>query len=608
MANKNHNMPQLFSEAVALRQDAFVKRGLALQAKGHYEEALKNYDEAITLNPNHAEIYDYRGCILQKLGMYDKAAEAFGKVTLLRPDNAIGYHHLGSALYCLMRYDEALASYNKATALNPNYAGAYNDKGAALWKMGRLAEAQVSFDKAAALTQDIPYLFGTRLHTKMHLCDWQEIDADFNLLSKALEENRPVSKPFQLLATPLSAALQKKCATNFAKDKYPPSRHPLYQNQKYSHERIRIGYFSSDFRNHATSFLMAGLFELHDRTKFEVTAFSFGPNVNDDMRQRLEKVFEHFIDVSGKSEQEIATLARSMEIDIAVDLNGFTNNTRTGIFAMRPAPIQASYMGYPGTMGTDYIDYLIADSIVIPEEHKRYYAEKIVYLPDSYQVNDSARKISNKNLSRKDAGLPEAGFVFCCFNNNYKITPDIFDIWMRLLGKVEGSVLWLLEGNQSVVKNLQAEAKARGIGEHRLIFAKRVTMDEHLPRHQLADLFLDTFYCNAHTTASDALWEGLPVLTCLGETFAGRVAASLLSAANLPELITRSHAEYEALALELATNPQKLATIRQKLAQTRATCPLFNTALFTKHIEDAYVQMWKKSQAGKSADDIYVSA
>jgi len=306
------------------------------------------------------------------------------------------------------------------------------------------------------------------------------------------------------------------------------------------------------------------------------------------------------------SDKDVALLARNLEIDIAVDLNGFTQGSRTDIFAMRAAPIQVNYLGYPGTMGADYIDYLITDSTLIPENQQQHYVEKLIYLPDTYQVNDSKRPIADRLFTRAECGLPEGGFVFCCFNNNYKVTLEIFDIWMRLLKTVESSVLWLLEDNISATKNLSAEAQGRGIAPERLVFAKRIELSEHLARHRLADLFLDTLPYNAHTTASDALWAGLPVLTCLGNTFPGRVAASLLNAIGLPELITHNLDEYEALALKLATNPQWLLSLRQKLEVNRSTHRLFDTAAFTKHIESAYVSMWTRHQAGLAPEHIYV--
>jgi predicted O-linked N-acetylglucosamine transferase (SPINDLY family) len=351
---------------------------------------------------------------------------------------------------------------------------------------------------------------------------------------------------------------------------------------------------------------MAGLFELHNRDQFELIAFSFGPTTNDGMRQRLQEAFDQFIEVGNMLDVEVAKFSRELGIDIAIDLKGFTGDSRPNIFANRAAPIQVNYLGYPGTMGASYIDYIIADSILIPPELQQYYTEKVVYLPDSYQANDRKREISNRKFTRAEVGLPDNSFVYCCFNNNYKILPEVFEIWMRLLNTVERSVLWLLEDNPTAAKNLKSEAAQRGIDPGRLIFAPRLPTPDHLARHALADLFIDTFPCNAHTTASDALWAGLPLLTVQGESFASRVASSLLSAIGLTELITYTLEEYETLAIELANNQQKLKGIRHKLAQNRDTTPLFDTPQFTKHLENAYLQMYERYQADLPPEHIFV--
>jgi len=495
---------------------------------------------------------------------------------------------------------------DRGIALKPDLAEAYQTKGNVLRALRSYDEALGCYEKAAAADPNLPYILGDVLYTKSYLCNWQGLDAVFNRLIAGVDAGKTVSKPFPLVTTPVSALQQRKCAEICIRDKYPAAPSPLWKGERYTHDKIRIGYFSADFHNHATSYLMAKLFELHDRSRFEVIGFSFGTSPPDDMRARLEKAFDRFIDVSAESDGQIATLARNMEIDIAVDLKGFTKDLRTGIFALRPAPVQVNYLGYPGTMGASYIDYIIADHVVVPEEHKQYYTEKVAYLPGSYQVNDSSRKISDKIFTRREFGLPEEGFVFCCFNDNYKITPAAFDIWMRLLHKVPGSVLWLFASNPTALKNLYAEARLRGIGEERIVFASRMELLDHLARHRLADLFLDTFPCNAHTTASDALWAGLPMVTYLDQAFAGRVAAGLLNAVVLPELVARSHAEYESLALELATHPEKLSAIKAKLVQNRETTPLFNTELFAKNIEAAYIKMWEKARAGAAPDHIYV--
>ncbi len=409
-----------------------------------------------------------------------------------------------------------------------------------------------------------------------------------------------------LLALSDEPILHKKFSEIYIQSRYPyrPILGPTPKRPQ--SQKIRVGYFSADFHNHATGHLMAELFELHDKNQFELFGFSFGPIANDEMRQRLEKSFDHFIEVGNKSDIEIAQLSRDINIDIAVDLKGFTQDARTGIFAHRAAPIQVSYLGYPGTMGADYIDYVIADKTLISPELKSCYSEKIIYLPYSYQVNDRKRLISERQFTRRELGLPESSFVFCCFNNNYKILPATFGGWARILKAVEGSVLWLLQDNVWAVENLKKEAKKQGITPDRLIFAARMSLPDHLARHRQANLFLDTFPYNAHTTASDALWAGLPVLTLAGQSFASRVAASLLNAIGFLELVTTSQGDYEALAIELAMNPQKFKDIKLKLARNRLITPLFDTPLFTKNLEAAYIKMHERYQAGLESEHLFI--
>ena len=586
--------------------DAFSNGGVIFQEMHRYEEALGCYDKTLDLKPDHFMAHNNRGIILQKTRRYNDAEISFTKAIALKPDYVEAYNNLGTLYHAMQRYDEALTCFDKSIALNPAYGPAYFNRGTLLKEMKRPDEALEDYKIAAELQPDIPYLTGDLLYVKMELCDWQHTQQIISDVAKAIEEGKPASDPFILLSTPLSIAYQQKAAQIYIQNKFPASNAPLWKGERYTHERIHIGYFSSDFRTHALSYLMAEYFEIHDRSKFEVTAFALGPSSDDAVRARLQNAFEHLIDISAMSDREVAMLARSREIDIAVDLNGFTTHARTGIFAMRPAPVQISYMGYPATMGSPYIDYIVADKTVIPEENGNFFSEKIIRLPDTYWVTDSTRKLPAKQFTRAEAGLPEEAFVFCCFNNSYKISPDAFDIWMRLLLKVEGSVLWLLETSQTAKDALRHEAEARGVSGTRIIFAPRMSIDDHLARHRLADLFLDTLYYNAHTTASDALKMDLPIVTCIGNTFPSRVAASLLQAAHMPELITHSHAEYEALALELATNPQKLAAIKQKLAENQATCPLFDTKRFTKNMEKAFVKIWEHQQAGLPPNHIYI--
>jgi predicted O-linked N-acetylglucosamine transferase (SPINDLY family) len=426
------------------------------------------------------------------------------------------------------------------------------------------------------------------------MCDWRMIDYQTHQIEAAIHSGQKAARPFHVLAWSDDPDLQLRTAQTYCKSLYPASDELGSIRSDYGHAKLKIGYYSADFHNHATAVLMAELFESHDGTKFEIYGFSFGPNVDDDMRKRVAGAFTQFIDVSRLSDAEVAQLSRELEIDIAIDLKGYTHDCRTGIFSYRCAPIQVNYLGYPGTMGAPYMDYILADHTLIPPALERHYSEKVIRLPHSYQVNDSKRSISDRVFNKQELGLPEEGFVFCCFNNNYKILPGTFDCWMRLLNAVDGSVLWLLADNPTVVQNLQEEARRRGVEPSRIVFAPRMPLDEHLARHRLADLFIDTFPCNAHTTASDALWAGLPVLTLMGQSFASRVAASLLNALNLPELIVQSPQDYEKTALELALHPEYLAQIKVKLQRARNESPLFKGASFAKQLESAFEEMHRQ--------------
>jgi predicted O-linked N-acetylglucosamine transferase (SPINDLY family) len=440
----------------------------------------------------------------------------------------------------------------------------------------------------------------------MRLCDWSNFDTECDHLIASVKDGKSSAPPFTFLATSSSPEDQLQCAKLWVAEKCPPSRKPAFRGERYTHDRIRIAYVSADFREHPVSHLTAGMFECHDKSRFDVTAISLGPNDNSEMLQRLKASFEHFIDANTYSDDQLADLVTSSEVDILVDLMGFTLGSRTGVFARRVAPIQLNYLGYLGTMGAGYMDYIIADRVVIPETQYDFYAEKIVYLPNSFQPTDRQRPISDKKFTRAEVGLPQDGFVFCCFNTNYKITPDVYDIWMRILKQVPGSVLWLVAEGPTVERNLRNEAAARGVSGERLIFAQRMPLAEHQARLQLAGLFLDTLPYNAGATATDMLWSGLPVLTRIGDTFVGRMAASLLNAIHVPELIATTPEAYEQMAIDLATHPEKLAAIKNKLAENRLTTPLFDTELFTKHIEAAYSAMHERYQAELSPDHIVI--
>lgn len=590
-----------FSQALAINasiSETWNNRGTIFSDLKQYREAVADFDKAISINSNYPDAYCNKGKSLAELKLYDESLGAFNRALSLKSDLAEAWLGRGNVFFKLKRNADALVDYDKALSIKPDFAEAWLGRGHVFVDLKRFNEAFAAYDKAFTINPDLNYLEGARLHAKMQLCDWSDYDAESEHLILSIRSGKLNTAPFTLLAIPSSSADQLQCAKLWVADKCPPSRKSIWQGEHYRHDRIRVAYVSADFREHPVSFLLAGMFESHDKSRFDITAISLGSDDNTEMRQRLKESVGHFIDVKAHSDDQIADIVKSSEADILVDLMGFTAESRTGIFARCAAPIQVNYLGYPGTMGANYIDYVIADSILIPASHQNSYTEKIVYLPNSYQGNDTKRNISKKIFTRAECGLPDSGFVFCCFNNSYKILPSVFDRWMRILLEVPGGVLWLLEDNATAVINLKREAELRGISAERLVFAKRMSLPDHLARHRLADLFLDTLPYNAHTTASDALWAGLPVLTQIGEAFAGRVAASLLSAIGLPELIIETSEEYVQLAIDLAKHPEKLAAIKHKLAENRLTAPLFDTKLFTKHIESAYTAMYEQHRRG----------
>jgi predicted O-linked N-acetylglucosamine transferase (SPINDLY family) len=600
---------QCLNQALALAPDyafAHSNMGKLRSKQRRLEDAEASVRTAISLNPDLAPAYVNLGGLLSDQKNYEDAETVCRRATELAPDSAEAWINLGVALNGLKQLEAAESSYAKAMALAPNLPDVWINLGVTLDEMKRHDAAADCYKRSMELDANAEFVFGSLLHAKMKICDWHSLASDLLKIFQEIERGKKVAVPFEILGLTTDLALQRQAAAIWVRDRCPNSATVSPIPKRHRHEKIRIGYFSADFHNHATMHLMAELFERHDRSRFELYAFSFGPDKKDAMRNRASAAFDEFFDVRLQSDKAVVQLSRDLEIDIAIDLNGFTLGSRPGIFSLGAAPVQVNYLAYPGTMGVDFMDYLIADKTVIPETSQQQYSEKIVYLPNSYQPNDSKRFIAEKALSREEAGLPETGFVFCCFNNSFKITPEVFDCWMRILKAVEGSVLWLLEDNPKATNNLTEEALRRGVASERLIFAKRLPSADHLARHRLADLFLDTLPYNAHTTASDALWAGLPILTCMGESFASRVAASLLHTIGLTELIALNMTDYEASAIELATAPQRLAQIKEKLAQNKLTTPLFDTPLFVNHIEMAYTAMYERYQSDLAPACIYV--
>ena len=601
---------KMFETATKIKPDyaeAHFNLGVVLKAAGQLEGAIESYNRAIYLIPNYPAAHNNLGNIYKDLNQLDDAVNSYEKAIELKPYYAEAYFNLAATLKLLGKFQFSVKSYKKAIEFKADYAEAYYNLGILLKELQSFDEALFNYEYALKLKPDLDYILGPILQIRKDQYIWNGLSDYINRLMQKIQDGEIGVSPFVLLGLIDNPYFQRKNSETWINDKYPKSN-ALSKIESYpNHKKIRLGYFSPDFREHPVSDLIVELLEIHNRNKFEIHAFSCGRDTQDKMNLRIKAAVDHFHDVHMKSDQDIALLARSLEIDIAIDLGGFTQGSRIGVFAMSAAPIQTCYLGYAGTMGTDYMDYLICDRVVIPEDKQNYYLENLVYMPNSYMVNDSQIKPSDKKFSKSNLNLPAKGFVFCCFNNAYKITPETFAGWMRILKAVSGSVLWLPKSNKTAIQNLKHEAVKYGIDESRLIFASRLELKEdHLKRIQSADLFLDTLPFNAHTTASDALRVGLPVLTCIGESFTSRVAASLLNAVNLPELITASQEEYEALAIELAANPKKYRAIKEKLINNLSEATLYDTPLFTKHIESAYKTMYERYLKGLEAENIYV--
>jgi predicted O-linked N-acetylglucosamine transferase (SPINDLY family) len=589
-----------YEKAVAVQPNlpvGWALRGNAQLEQGRNEEALASYDRALALEPKLAEGWRNRSLALTQLGRLEEALASLDRTLALRADDADSWSDRGHLLMRLNRHAEAAGAYDCVLTLRPQQIDALYNRGNALSILKRYDEAIRDCEQVLALDPDYPYARGVLVHSRLQCCEWRFYDEDRWKVTAALSAGKRVISPFNHKALSDSASEQLQCAQVWVGNECPPSPTPLWRGERYRHRRVRLAYVSADLNASAVATLIAGVFEHHDRERFEITALSMGSDAQTDMRTRLKNAFEHFVDARTLNENDIASQLRRSETDIAVDLMGYTGACRSRIFTFRPAPLQVNFLGFPGTMGADYMDYIIADRIVVPDGHRKAYAEKIVHLPDTYLPSDRTRAIAEKVPTRAEAGLPERGFVFVSFNNAYKFSPAMFDVWMRILSQVENSVLWLPEHDPPATRNLVREAEARGIGAARLVFAEKVPSPaEHLARLRLADLFLDTLPYNAHSTANDALWAGLPVLTCIGNSFAGRVAASQLNAVGLPELITDSLSAYEALALKLAREPQRLAALRAMLNRNRDSHPLFDTARFTRHLEAAFTIMWERHQ------------
>ncbi len=621
--------------------------GIVLKALGRPDEALQRFTEALEINPGNAETWNNRGTVLHDLGDHNCRRCRLRPGNSLNPAYAAAFFNKSRSLGELKRYDEALAACDKALAMKPDFAEAWYGRGFVFAQLRRPTEAAGAYAKALSINPQIPLLKGNLLHQKMLACNWSGIDRLIAEVERDLESGRLSAEPFGWQGVATSEQSLQRCAQLYCANRFPanfkteaapahvPAKWDPVRRQGHAptqeftalsgdigspsdpispgsalgsgtNGKIRVGYLSGEFRQQATSLLLVGVLEHHDVDRFEVYAIDNGWNDHSETRRRIDTAVHQVIGIRELSDPAAAAAIRDAGIDVLVNLNGYFGDARPRVFARRPAPVQVNYLGFPGTLGATYMDYIIADRHVLPAAHRPFYTEKVVTLPNCYQANDRHKAIAPQIFSRADCGLPTEAVVFCCFNNAYKITPEVFDGWMRILRRVEGSVLWLLEDSSEAVANLRREAAARGVDAGRLVFAPRLPLPEHLARHRCADLFLDTSPYGAHTTASDALWAGLPVLTCLGETFAGRVCASLLYNLDMPEMVTATREDYVQLAIELATYPEKRAAIKQKLADNRLTTPLFDTRLFTTHIEAAYAAMIERHERGLPPDHIVV--
>jgi predicted O-linked N-acetylglucosamine transferase (SPINDLY family) len=588
-----------YERALALAPDnpgLLDNLALALKDLERPREAAVLLRRALAIEAHNPKLHLHLGAVLIDQGERDGAEAELMQALARDPRNREALNLLGRLAFERGALEEALAFYERELAFVPQAPETLANRGQVLRELQRFAPAVESFERALALAPHHAAALGGLADCALRTCDWTRTAAIARTLPAHVAEHGSFIEPFTMLAYSDDPALQLACARNYVRGKL--AAQPRWDAALRQHGKIRLAYLSAGFHRHPVAHLTSELFELHDRTRFEVIGISLGPDDGSAERARLVKAFDQFHDVRALTDHDAAALVRDLKIDILVDRTGHSRDARLGILARRAAPIQVNYLGFAGTMGADFIDYIIADPVVLPAEEQRFFAESVVTLPDCYQVNDSTRAIA-ATPARHALGLPEHGFVLCCFNNNYKITPPIFDIWMRLLRSTQGSVLWLLKDNAAAEASLRAVASARGVDPARLVFAPRQPLADHLARHRAADLFLDTLPFNAHTTASDALWAGLPLITCTGATFAGRVGASLLTAIGLPELATHSLDDYEALARRLTAEPQRLAALRERLERNRRVHPLFDSQRYRRHIEAAYSTMWDIWQRGE---------
>jgi len=577
--------------------------------RGNYDEALRLSDFGIQVAPLFAQLRMIHGAVLQALGKKEEALKSYDKALGINPNYTEALSNSGVLLREMLRHREALERFNHILTFDPDNASALANCGIMLTEFKQSEHAIKMFKRLITVNPAYDYGLGLLLYEQLHICDWANYDQLSKQIVEGVRSGQRASKSLAFMSFSDSAEDHLLAAKTFARHYCPKRAQSYWNGERYRHDKIRLAYVSPDLREHPVCHLMAGVFERHDKSRFEISAFSLGIDDGSRLRARILNNFDHFIDAKVMGASQIAQTMREMEIDIAVDLSGYTSDSRTDIFAYRPVPVQVNYLGYPGTMGGDYMDYILADRQVIPEHQQQFYSEKVVYLPDCYLPTDSGIEISETTPTRAECALPDDGVIFCSFSHDYKISPSVFDVWMRLLQRVPGSVLWLMSRNEFSQRNLRIAAENRGIDSSRLIFAGRVPrVEDHLARYRLADVFLDTHPYNAHTTAADALMAGLPVVTYMGNSFPARVAGSLLHAIGLPELIAHSLQEYEELAFRLVTSPKLLAEVKARITANKNTYPLFDTDEFCRNLEAAYIAMWRQSQLGAIHDGLPIDS
>lgn len=584
--------------------DSFNNRGIAHAENKNFDQAIEDYDKSIKLKENNFDAYLNKGIALKNILKFKEAINHFNISLKLKTNNAKAYYNLGNVFIELKNYGEALELYNKAISLEKNYPQAYAKRGEVHFILKNYELSLKDYSRCIKLNPNLDYVYGLYVHTKMYLNEWVDLDTHLEKIKDGIKKNKKIINPFISLSLIDDPEMHFKIAKKFSENILISNNYK--RENRNADDKIKIGYFSADFNKHAVSRLIYKMLCFHNKKKFKIYSYAYGFDKEDDLHNLIKKEVDVYRDIRDIGDHDVALLAKKDNLDIAIDLQGYTDKSRLSIFANKVAPIQINYLGYPGTMGAKYIDYIVADQNLIPEKNYKFYSEKIIFMPHHYQVQNNELKISKAPLTKEDLGLPKDCFVFCAINNTYKISPNIFDIWMRLLTKVKKSVLWLLDNGPVSNKNLLNEAKARGINENRLVFAKRKPFEKYLAQLKYADIYLDTFTYNAGATASNVLFMGIPIITKIGNSYSARMASSLLKSIDLPELITTSSEAYERLALNLSTNPDKLKILKEKLKMNLKNKPLFNTKMFTKHFENGLEQVFKNYMDENDPKNIFV--